>query len=112
MRATALIFTSLLVLAGCKGVGLSSLDTGEPSNPPGLGNLDTESQESRENQKWFDKYYGKSQGWGWETPKDKDENCSFWSTCDDDKPKDDAAAPADNCGFYGTCEKKDSGSGW
>lgn len=80
MRGT-LCMLALLALAGCKGVGLSQMDTEAAAPPPGLSHLDTESEESRENQKWFDGYYGKSHGWGWEAPKEKDANCSFWGSC-------------------------------
>ena len=110
-----LIVITLFALAGCKGVGLSNLDTFDADKPamigPGISNLDTETEEEKKNQKWYDKFYGSSQGWGWETKAEKDENCKFYNNCKDDAAKADDAEPADNCGFYGTCDKKES-SGW
>lgn len=80
------ILIVLLTLGACKGMGLSSLDTYEADKPdtigPGISSLNTESEEQAKEQKWFDGYYGSKHGWGWDVPKEKDDNCSFYGNCD------------------------------
>lgn len=78
MRTAALI--ALFVLAGCKGVGLGSFDTGGYATPPGLSQMDSHSPDAEED-KWLKSYYGESHGWGWDPPANKDPNCGFYNTC-------------------------------
>lgn len=58
MKKTAAL-ALVLMLAGCKGVGLGQLDLEAAPPPPGLAPaLDTQSPESKANDKWFKSYYG------------------------------------------------------
>ena len=79
MRAP-LVAAALLALAGCKGLGLSNLDTGGYATPTGLSHLDTHSPDA-EDDKWLKSYYGSGHGWGWDPPKEQSPNCGFWGTC-------------------------------
>jgi len=91
MVRVALSLATMLAFSGCKGVGLSAFDLEEAKPPAGLNALDTESPESKANQKWFDGYYGNTHGWGWD--KSKDDNCSFYNSCPD------SAAPSGGGGL-------------
>lgn len=53
------LFTLILLLTGCKGIGLSQLDT--------------VSEEDRKREEWWDSFYGRK------APESQD--CSFYGTC-------------------------------
>ena len=98
MRRVVLI--SLLLLAGCKDMGLSAFDTSGPSTPPGISSMNAQSPDA-EDDKWLGGYYGKSHGWGWTTDRSDSPNCDFYSTC-----KGDVADPT------GQGDDRGGGLGW
>jgi hypothetical protein len=61
----------MLLLAGCKGVGLGSLDTEEGAMFPGIDSLDTASEAQKKEKEWADKFYGR----------DTDGGCDFYGNC-------------------------------
>jgi hypothetical protein len=84
MTRTFLAVAVLMLLAGCKGVGLSNFDLEEAPPPPGLNKMDVGVEESKKSKEWWDGFYGN-------TP---------------------AKAAEPNCDFYGNCKTQSSGSGW
>jgi hypothetical protein len=79
---TASVFAMMLLLVGCSGMGLGSLDTSEGSHFPGTDHLDTETPEEKKNREWWESFYGKKSG-----------------------------AESD-CDFYGNCKSQQKSGGW
>lgn len=74
------LLLAVLALGACKDMGLSSLDTDEAANMPGISNLNTETDEEKKQSKWFKSFYGSDHGWGTGKAKDS-EDCSYWGNC-------------------------------
>lgn len=79
MRTLALV--ALVALAGCKGIGLSNMDTGGYSTPAGISHMDSHSPDAADD-KWLKDYYGSGHGWGWDQGKTADPNCGFYNSCE------------------------------